>query len=86
MQKVILIMVYAYRAAGGKVVIMPGYAGECQTRISRHLDANISDVALRDKCENKLLAVKKTTTYERAVYYRRHAGFLWPALLGTSLT
>jgi len=64
------------RAAGGKVVIMPGYAGECK-RNFEDLDANISDVSLRDRW-NKLLGVKKQPPYERAVYYRRHAGFLWP--------
>ena len=48
------------RAAGGKVVIMPGYAGECK-RNFEDLDANISDVSLRDRW-NKLLGVKKTTT------------------------
>ena len=64
------------RAAGGRVALAPGYAGECSTNslIGRSEQAGLSH---RERWR-RLTGVKEQPPAERAALYRRHGGWLWP--------
>ncbi len=65
------------RAKGGRVVLAPHYLGECDTNpISKRSSAGNLSFAERWR---RLTGIKEQPLRERAIYYRRHAGLLWPA-------
>jgi GT2 family glycosyltransferase len=63
------------RAAGGQVILAPGYVGECATNslIGR---SEMAGLSLREHWR-RLTSVKEQPPAERAAFYRRHAGRLW---------
>lgn len=64
------------RAAGGRVVLAPGYMGNCRRNEMEgtSVEGNL-EIAERWR---RLTSVKEQPPRERAIYYRRHAGILWP--------
>lgn len=64
------------RAAGGKVALAPGYVGECDTNPLSGTSA-ASNISFAERWR-RLTSVKEQRPSERAIYYRRHAGPLWP--------
>lgn len=64
------------RAAGGRVVLARGYAGRCRPNPASGTSAE-TNLALSERWR-RLTNVKEQPPRERAVYYRRHAGALWP--------
>lgn len=65
-------------ADGGRVVLAPGYVGECNTNpLSRTSAASHLSFSERWR---RLTGLKEQPPRERAIYYRRHGGFFWPVL------
>jgi GT2 family glycosyltransferase len=66
------------RAAGGRVILAPGYLGECNTNpLSRSSAADNLSFPERWR---RLTGLKEQPPRERAIYYRRHGGVFWPLL------
>ena len=64
------------RAQGGRVVLAPGYMGQCDTNpVSRSSRADNLSFFERWR---RLTSIKEQSPRERAIYYRRHAGLFWP--------
>jgi GT2 family glycosyltransferase len=64
------------RARGGRVFLAPHYLGECDTNpISKRSSAANLSFAERWR---RLTSIKEQPLRERAIYYRKHAGLLWP--------
>lgn len=66
------------RRAGGRVVVAPGYVGECR-RNPVEGTSEESDISLSERWR-RVTSVKEHALRERAVYCRRHAGRLWPLI------
>ena len=64
------------RAAGGRVVLAPGYSGECTTNLLKRRSEQ-AGLPLRERWR-RLTGVKEQPPAERAAFYRRHGGWLWP--------
>ena len=62
--------------SGGKVVLAPGYVGEC----SRNpIKGSVFEPGLTFKERwSRLTNIKNQDPSERALYYRRHGGIFWP--------
>lgn len=64
------------RKAGGEIVVAPGYLGECSDNPVR---AAFEEPGLGfTERWKRLTNIKTQNPRERALYYRRHAGLLWP--------
>jgi GT2 family glycosyltransferase len=64
------------RGSGGRVVLAPGYLGECDTNPISARSAAVN-LAFTERWR-RLTSIKEQSPRERAIYFRRHAGFLWP--------
>lgn len=64
------------RRAGGRIVLAPGYVGECHVNpvTSKSLQSGLQ---FRERWR-RLTGVKEQPLAERAAYFRRHGGWLWP--------
>jgi len=63
------------RAEGGRVVLAPGFTGTCASNSNEKADE--SNIPFKERWR-RLTSNKEQPLRERAVLYRRHAGFLWP--------
>jgi len=63
------------RAEGGRVVLAPGFIGGCASNSNERSDEPSAPFKERWR---RLTSNKEQPPRERAVLYRRHAGFLWP--------
>ena len=62
--------------AGGKIVLAPGYVGNCVTNpVTGTL--NEPGISFRERIR-RLNSIKGQPAQLRVIYYRRHAGRLWP--------
>ena len=61
------------RTSGGRVVLAPGYVGECKNESAVEFNKNDS---LRKQWE-KLINVKIEPPRERFIFYKRHGGIFW---------
>jgi len=64
------------RDLDGRVVLAPGYVGKCRRNNSND-QPEPTDVAFSEAWR-QLTGVKKQPPRERATFFRRHAGRLWP--------
>lgn len=64
------------RARGGRVVLAPGYLGSCQLNAASEKSIH-PGLTFRERWR-RLTSIKEQSPRERAIYFRRHAGFLWP--------
>ena len=62
--------------AGGRVVLAPGYVGNCATN-SEKGSVNEPGISVRQRW-HRLTGVKGQPARMRAIYCRRHGGVLWP--------
>lgn len=61
------------RKAGGCLILASGYVGEC----SRNEQQKDLEAPILKQWQN-FTGIKGQPPRERAIYYRRHGGFLWP--------
>ena len=66
------------RAAGGRIVLAPGYMGECSRRELSNIPHGGSLSFSFAERWRRLTSVKMQPPRQRAVYCRRHAGIFWP--------
>ena len=64
------------RAKGGRIVLAAGYVGECSTNPTKDT-SDESGLSLKERWRY-LTSIKEQSPRERALYYKRHAGLLWP--------
>lgn len=64
------------RATGGRVVLASGFVGECNInpKTGTSAEANLSF----SERWRRLTSIKEQSPRERALFYRRHAGYFWP--------
>jgi GT2 family glycosyltransferase len=63
------------RSAGGRVVLAPGYMGECSTNSMKGTSSE-PGLSFIERW-HRLTSIKEQDLRERAVYYRKHGGVLW---------
>lgn len=64
------------RAAGGRVILAPGYLGEC-TRNAVEGSSKEPGIAFKERWR-RFTSIKEAHMRESWVYYHRHGGMLWP--------
>ena len=63
------------RAAGGRVILAPQHLGEAyRNPLQQTVEA--PDLSFKEKWQ-RLIGLKGEPLWERALFYRRHGGFLW---------
>jgi GT2 family glycosyltransferase len=66
------------RQAGGRVVLAQDYMGECATNSTKGTSAE-PGISFKKRW-NRLISIKEQPPRQRALYYKKHAGLLWPLL------
>lgn len=64
------------KAAGGRIVLTPGYIGECSTNPVTGTSEE-PGILFRERWR-RLTSIKEQPPRQRALYYRRHGGWIWP--------
>jgi GT2 family glycosyltransferase len=66
------------RQAGGRVILAKDYMGECNINSTRGTSAELG-ISFKERW-HRLTSIKEQPFRQRALYYRRHGGLLWPLL------
>ena len=66
------------RDNGGRVVLAAGYMGECSTNSLKGTSLE-EGITFKERW-HRLTSIKEQSPRQRALYYRKHAGFFWPLL------
>jgi len=64
------------REEGGRIVLAAGYIGECSTN-SINGTSEEPGISFKERWK-RLTSIKEQSPHQRALYYRRHGGFMWP--------
>jgi len=64
------------RQQGGRVVLAAGYMGECSLNSIKGTSAE-PGISFRERW-HRLTSIKEQPPRQRALYYRRHGGWMWP--------
>ena len=64
------------RGIGGRVVLAAGYMGECSLNSIRGTSSELG-ISYRERW-HRLTSIKEQPPRQRALYYKRHAGWMWP--------
>lgn len=64
------------REKGGRVVLAAGYVGECSVNSIKGTSAE-PGISFRERW-HRLTSIKEQSPGQRALFYKRHAGWLWP--------
>lgn len=64
------------RSAGGRVLLAPNFLGECNKNPIKGT-SDEPGLSVRERWK-RLTSIKEQPPRERAIYYRAHAGLLWP--------
>lgn len=67
---------FRLRTAGGRVILAPGYVGEC-ARNSLQGSSKEPGIPFAERWQ-RFTSVKEANMRERWIYYYRHGGALWP--------
>lgn len=64
------------RNDGGRIVLAAGYIGECSTNTIEGTSDEFG-LSFRERWK-RLTSIKEQSPRQRALYYKRHAGWMWP--------
>lgn len=64
------------RAKGGRVILAAGYMGECSLNSIKGTSSE-SGISFRERW-HRLTSIKEQPPRQRALYFMRHAGWMWP--------
>lgn len=64
------------REKGGRVILATGYMGECSINSVKGTSAE-PGIPFKERWR-RLTSIKEQSPRQRALYYKRHAGWLWP--------
>jgi len=64
------------REKGGRVVLAAGFIGECGKNSTKGT-SNEPGISFKERWD-RLTSIKEQSPGQRALYYRRHSGLLWP--------
>ena len=64
------------REEGGRIVLAAGYIGECSTNSIKGTSEE-PNISFRERWK-RLTSIKEQSPRQRALYYRRHGGWMWP--------